>query len=158
MGRAGVIFGVIFGLWMSLGTLAFGLGSFLNWWYLSIGVTYIGIAIAAAHYLKVTKRKNYKPKPATLTFFILSWICAIAFGFTVPGMQNGTLESITSVWFGEVWREMSIALCNPFGILAFVFSLAAMGLSMASARDPRPEEDEGMGEIRMVAHPLSRDS
>ncbi|MGO1434672.1 MAG: hypothetical protein ACTJFR_02590 [Canibacter sp.] len=157
MGRTAVIFAVILGTWMSLGTLMFNLGSFLNWWYLPIGVTYIGIAFGINHYLKVIRRKEHHRSPAILVFLILSWLTAISFGFTVPGMRDGVYESITSVWFGEFWREMSIALCNPFGILAFVFLLAALGFGMANARDPQPEEDEGMDEIRMVSHPLSRD-
>jgi hypothetical protein len=50
---------------------------------------------------------------------------------------------------------MSIALCNPFGILAFALAIASLGFAYADARDPKPEEDEYPGETEMAPHPLA---
>jgi hypothetical protein len=49
---------------------------------------------------------------------------------------------------------MSIALCNPLGILAFALLIASIVFAYADARDPKPEEDEHPGEGGMVPHPL----
>ena len=55
---------------------------------------------------------------------------------------------------------MAIALCNPFGIIAFVMAIAALVIAWLSGREPGPTEDELLDaaeEAGMVPHPLSRD-
>jgi hypothetical protein len=53
--------------------------------------------------------------------------------------------------------EMSIALCNPLGIVTFVFAIISLIFAYSDARDPKPEEDEEFypGEGEMVQHPLA---
>ncbi len=139
---------------MSAGTVFFGLGSFLNWWYAPIGIIYLWLSVLLARRIRLVQQKGYELKRATPNFAILSWLSALGFGFTVPGMRDGTLEPILGLWFGEFWREMSIALCNPLGITAIGYLGAALGFAISRSRDPRPEEDEGMEEIQMIQHPL----
>jgi hypothetical protein len=87
---------------------------------------------------------------------ILSWVCAIGFGFTVPNNVNDELVSILSKAAGSAFSaEMSIALCNPLGIIAFALAIASLAFAYADARDPKPEEDEGLDEVEMMPHPLA---
>jgi len=64
---------------------------------------------------------------------------------------------------GADWIGMSIALCNPLGIIAIATSVAALVFAFAAGREPRPEEDELLEaagqatESGMVPHPLSRE-
>ena len=66
---------------------------------------------------------------------------------------------VFSLLAGESQLSMSIALCNPFGIIAFAGIIAALIFSVVAGRDPRPSEDELLDaaeELAMVEHPLSR--
>ena len=150
-----VFLGTLLGAWMAGSTLLLGLGSDLNWWYLPIGVAYVIVSLIAAGYVRKTARNGFPLHRLTSVFAAMSWICALAFGITVPGRNGDRLDSLLSLWLGgDVWREISIALCNPFAILAFACAITAAAFAAVSSREPRPEEDEGMDEVRMVEHPL----
>ncbi|NLB47947.1 MAG: hypothetical protein GX814_09495, partial [Microbacteriaceae bacterium] len=60
-----------------------------------------------------------------------------------------------------------IALCNPFGIIAFALIIASAAFAAAAGRDRKPTEDDlldaaeaaaqgsgGDGTVQMVDHPL----
>lgn len=155
-----LIIGVVLAAWMSAGRWLFGLGGSLTWWYVpAIGLTYVLVHMWIAHRLTVTARRGRHTGRATYVSLILSWVSAVGFGLTVPDNVNGTLVSILSSGSGSDFSiGMSIALCNPLGIVAFTIAGIAVAFAYGDARDPKPEEDEyddsGEGP-QMVPHPLA---
>ncbi|QNN63983.1 hypothetical protein H9L06_08360 [Leucobacter denitrificans] len=147
---------------MSLGRWLFGIGGDLTWWYVpAIGLTYAVLSWWIGHRMAITQRRGRRTGRAVWVALILSWVCAIGFGFTVPDRVGDELISIVSLAAGSAFStEMSIALCNPLGIVSFTLAFIALGFAIANGRDPRPEEDElfdtdsgeGSG---MVPHPLA---
>lgn len=169
-GRVVGVIGVVLALWMALGRWAFGIGGSLTLWYLpTIALTYSALQLWLGHRLRVTRDRGRRIGRATVVSLVLSWACALGFGLTVPDLASGGLASIMGLWTGSALStEMSIALCNPLGIIAFATAIAALAFSYADARDPRPEEDEygdepGTGHSRadetggtgMAPHPLA---
>lgn len=157
------VIGVILAAWMSLGRWLFGIGGDLSWWYVpAIGLTYAVLSWWIAHRIAITHRRGRHTGRAVWVSLILSWASAIGFGFTVPDRVGEDLVSIVSLAAGSAFSaEMSIALCNPLGIIAFTLAFFALGFAIANGRDPRPEEDElldaesGAGGSGMVQHPLA---
>lgn len=150
------VIGLVMAVWMTLGRHAFGLGGSLTWWYLpTIGVGYAWLQLWAARRIRLTREKGRRTRPRSYVTQLLSWLCAIAFGFTVPDRVGDSLVSIVGAYGGPGWNEMSIALCNPFGILAFTLAIAGVAFAAADGRDPAPEEDEIESSQEMVEHPLA---
>ncbi|WP_244303225.1 hypothetical protein [Leucobacter coleopterorum] len=154
--RIVAIGGVVLALWMSAGHWLFGIGGWLSWWYVpTIGLTYAALQLWLARRLRVTRDRGRHTGRATIVTLLLSWACAIGFGLTVPNNINHELVSILSKAAGSAFSsEMSIALCNPLGIITFALTIASLAFAYADARDPKPEEDEGLDEIPMAPHPL----
>ena len=129
---------------MGAGRWAFGIGGELTLWYVPlIALPFAILQLAVVHRIRVAERRG----------------CAIGFGFTVPDSVDGQLVSIFSLLAGESQLGMSIALCNPFGIIAFAGIIAALIFAAQAARDPRPSEDDLLDaaeQLAMVEHPLSR--
>ena len=152
-----VTIGIVLAAWMSVGRWLFGLGGWLTWWYApGIGLTYALLMMWIARRIRITAERGMHTGRATIVSLILSWISAVGFGITVPDIVDGELVSLLSAWVGPgISGEMSIALCNPFGIVAFAIAFFALGFSMADARDPRPEEDENDHGAPMPLHPLA---
>lgn len=146
---------MVLALWMALGRWPFGIGGSLSWWYVpSIGLIFAALQLWLARRMTVTRERGKRTGRSTIVSLILAWVCAVGFGLTVPDLANGKLESILSLASGSAFSaEMSIALCNPLGIIAFALAIAALAFSYADARDPKPEEDEEL-EGTMVPHPL----
>lgn len=157
MSRIVAIVGVVLALWMSVGRWPFGIGGSLTWWYLpTIGLLFAWLQIWLARRLRVTRDRGRRTSRSTIVTLILAWLCAIAFGLTVPDFTADGLVSILGLVSGSAFSvEMSIALCNPFGIVAFALAIASLGFAYADARDPKPEEDEHPGETEMAPHPLA---
>lgn len=153
-----VVVGVVMAAWMAAGRWLFGVGGSLTAWYLpAIGLTYALLHWWIAHRIAVAGRRGRRTGRAVWVALALSWACAIGFGLTVPDEVGGELVSILSSAMGSQFStEMSIALCNPLGIIAFALAFAALGFALAAGREPRPEEDEYPGEGEMVPHPLAR--
>ncbi|PRI10989.1 hypothetical protein [Leucobacter massiliensis] len=158
MGRIVVsIVGVLLALWMAAGRWAFGIGGPLTWWYLpTIGLVFAALQLWLAHRLRVTALRGRRTGRGTVVSLILAWLSALGFGLTVPDLTPEGLVSILSLGSGSAFSvDMSIALCNPLGIVAVGFAIAALVFSFADARDPKPEEDEELEEPGMVPHPLA---
>ena len=153
--RVVAIVGIILALWMSLGRWLFGIGGTLSWWYVpTIGLVFVILQLWLARRLTVTRERGKRTSRSTIVSLVLAWLCAIGFGLTVPDSADGTLQSILGLASGSAFSvEMSIALCNPLGIIAFALAIASLGFAYADARDPKPEEDE-VAEVGMVPHPL----
>lgn len=156
-GRIVTIVGVVLALWMAAGRWVFGIGGSLTWWYLpTIGLVFTLLQIWLGARIRITRERGKRTGRSTIVSLILAWLCAIGFGLTVPDLAGGQLVSILSLASGSAFSaEMSIALCNPLGIIAFALAVAALAFAYADARDPKPEEDEFDGEGGMVAHPLA---
>jgi hypothetical protein len=108
-----------------------------------------------ARRVRITRDRGRRTSRSTVVSLALSWACAIGFGLTVPDLVDDRLVSVLSLAAGSAFSgEMSIALCNPLGILAFALLIASIVFAYADARDPKPEEDEHPGEGGMVPHPL----
>lgn len=155
MSRVVGCIGVAMALWMSMGHWLFGLGGPLAWWYVpSIGLVYAGLMVWLAWFIARTKRRDRRTSRSTIVSLTLSWMCGIAFGLTVPNIiGSGELHSIVSHFAGSAFSvEMSIALCNPFGIIAFALAIIAVVFAHVDGRHPKPEEDEIEGQ--MVPHPF----
>lgn len=154
------VVGLVLAVWMSAGRWFFGIGGSLTWWYVpAIGLTYAVLLAWVARRMAITERRGRRLGRSVWVTLILSWVCAIGFGFTVPDNVGGELVSIVSHAAGSQFSaEMSIALCNPLGIIAFALAFFALGITIANGKDPRPEEDElldaAYGEDGMVPHPL----
>ncbi|MFT4233304.1 MAG: hypothetical protein QM606_11090 [Leucobacter sp.] len=157
MTRIMAIVGVALALWMAAGRWAFGIGGSLTWWYLpTIGLLFAWLQLWIARRLRVTRDRGRRTRRRTIVALVLAWLCAVAFGLTVPDLTADGLVSILSLWAGSAFSaEMSIALCNPLGIIAFALAIAALAFAYADARDPTPEEDEGFDEVPMMPHPLA---
>ncbi len=147
---------------MAVGRWAFGAGGELTWWYAPlIGLPFALLQLFTVRRLRIAEDRG---RPAGRSVFValaLSWVCALGFGLTVPDLVDGELVSVMGVLGGQTWNDMAIALCNPFGIIAFATVGAALIFAFAAGRDPRPSEDDLLdeaeaGEVRMVRHPLER--
>lgn len=165
--------GVILALWMGLGRWAFGIGGQLSWWYVPlITLPYALLQLWTVRRLKIAKDRGRRAGRAPFVTLALSWLCALGFGLTAPdlpvggaaGATGGDLASVLTHLAGDDWLGMSIALCNPLGIIAMTTAIVALAFAFAAGREPRPEEDELLEaagqatESGMVPHPLSRDS
>ena len=159
--RVVAIVGVVLALWMAVGRWPFGIGGSLTWWYLpTIGLVFAWLQIWQSRRLAVTTARGRRAGRSTIVTLILAWLCAIGFGLTVPDRVGDDLVSILSLAAGSSFSsEMSLALCNPLGILAFAFAIASLCFTYADARDPKPEEDEYLDEHPeaggMAPHPLA---
>lgn len=153
------IVGVLIALWMSLGRLAFGITGPLALWYLpTIGLGYAALQLWLARRLRITRDLAKRNRRSVFVALILSWVCAIGFGFTAPESTAHGLVSIISQWSGSAFSsEMSIALCNPFGIIAFTLMGFSIGFAFADVRERVEEDefDEGSGGTPMMPHPLA---
>lgn len=160
--RGIAIVGVMLALWMAVGRWPFGIGGSLTWWYLpTIGLVFAWLQIWLARRIQLTASRGRRTSRSTIVSLVLAWISAVGFGLTVPDRVGDELISILSLAAGSSFSsEMSLALCNPLGILAFALAIAAVGFSYADARDPKPEEDEFGDEAGgehggMAPHPLA---
>lgn len=152
-----VIIGILLALWMGVGHWLFGLGGELTLWYAPlITLPYALLQLWTVRRLQIAADRGRRIGRAPFVALILSWVCALGFGLTVPDLVGGELVSILSHLAGPEWLEMSIALCNPFGIVAFTTSIIALAFAAAAGREPRPEEDEDDAARGMVSHPLER--
>ncbi|NLB46473.1 MAG: hypothetical protein GX814_01770, partial [Microbacteriaceae bacterium] len=108
------IIGLALALWMGAGRWLFGLGGSLTRWYVpGITLTYLALHWYAQHRMRLTERRGRVVGRAAYVTMMLSWVCAISFGFTVPDWVDGQLVSIVGFYGGVTWNEMAIALCNP---------------------------------------------
>lgn len=149
------VIGCVLGLWMGAGRWLFGIGGELAIWYLPlIGVPFALLQLWTVRRIRIATDRGRRVGRAPYVSLALSWACAIGFGLTVPDLSGGELVTILSLFGGDFWLGMSIALCNPLGIIAFATTIAALGFAAAAGREPRPEEDED--EPGMVPHPLER--
>ncbi len=156
------LLGVLIALWMGIGRWAFGIGGELTWWYAPlIAIPYAILQLWTVRRLQVAEDRGRPIGRKTYVALGLSWACALAFGLTVPDLSGGELVSVLSHLAGAQWIEMSIALCNPFGIVAFATAVAALAFAHSAGREPRLSEDELLDaaeragvEPGMVEHPL----
>ena len=156
--------GVVLALWMGLGPYVFGIGGDFIWWYLPlITLTFAWLQLYALRRIVVAARRGRRVGRAVYVALVLSWLCALGFGLTVPDRLDGEMASVLSHLAGDGWLEMSIALCNPLGIIAFATVIAGLAFAIAAGRDPRPSEDDlldaaeqSAAEPGMVPHPLER--
>lgn len=148
------IVGCAIALWMGAGRWAFGVGGELTLWYVpAITIPYVWLQLWMIRRLRIAADRGRPVGRAPFVTLALSWASAIGFGFTVPDVVDGELVTILSSFGGQFWFEMSTALSNPFGIIAFALMIASLAFAAAAGREPRPEEDdEYTGE--MVPHPL----
>ena len=150
--------GLLLAAWMSLSHWAFGIGGPLTWWYLPcIGLTFAALQLWLAQRMRVTVANGKRTSRSTVVAIILSWACAVGFGLTVPNEVAGELVSIVSpASGGGLSIGMSIALCNPLGIIAFAIGGIAVAFAINDSRDKREEEEEYYpGEGEMPKHPLA---
>lgn len=151
--------GVLLALWMSLGRWPFGLTGPVAYWFIpAIGLTYAALQIWLARRLRITRELGKRTRRSVYVTLVLSWACAILFGFTVPELTSDGLVSLLSLWSGSAFSaEMSIALCNPLGIIAFALAGFALGYAFADVRERIDEDefDDGTGGVPMVPHPLA---
>ena len=156
--RLVAIIGVALAIWMSAGRWAFGIGGWLTYWYVpAIGLTYAALQIWLAARIRITRSLGKRNRSSVTLMLVLSWLCAIAFGFTVPDSTPDGLVSILGLLTNSSFStEMSIALCNPFGIIAFALVGGAIGFAYADIREPINEDDldDEFG-TPVMKHPLA---
>lgn len=143
--------GVILALWMGLGRWPFGIGGVLSWWYVPlITVPFAALQLWTVRRLRIAKDRSRRAGRAPFVALALSWACAIGFGLTAPdlpaggaaGSTGGDMASVLTHVAGGDWIGMSIALCNPLGIIAMATSVFALVFAFSAGREPKPEEDE----------------
>lgn len=143
-GKLAAVIGILLAAWMSAGRWLFGAGGELTLWYLpTIGLLYSILAIWQGIKHDRARAAGTRIIPSAYVTLALSWLCAIIFGFTVPDSTAAGLESIIShLAAGDRFAfEMSAALCNPLGIIAFVLLAASLIIIHACTR-PRPQDLE----------------
>lgn len=156
------VVGIALAAWMGAGRWAFGIGGDLTWWYVPlIALPFAILQLVTLRRMRIAEDRGRAVNRSVYVAMAIAWACAIGFGFTVPDSVDGELVSIFSLLAGESQLSMSIALCNPFGIIAFAAMIASLVFAIAAGRDPRPSEDELLdaaeeAESGMVQHPLSR--
>lgn len=158
-----IVVGVALALWMGAGRWAFGIGGDLTLWFVpAITLPYAWVMLWVVRRLRLADQRGFRIGRAVYVSLALSWGCAICFGFTAPDRVDGELLTILGQLGGPEWHAMSIALCNPFGIVAFATAFVALGFAIAVSREPRAEEDELASDLEfdaatgMVRHPLHR--
>lgn len=157
--RPSIIFliGFVIALWMSAGRWLFGIGGSLTLWYVpTFGLAYVLAHAWIANRVALTRTKGQRTSRGTIVALVASWIVAVAFGFMVPDLHNGSLTTIASHFTGsDTALEMAIAFSNFFGIVSLALAGTAVGFSISDSRDPRPVEEEPDGPIPMPKHPLA---
>lgn len=149
--------GLLVAAWMVGSRALFGIAGPYTWWYLALlGVPYVVLHVWVTRRLSIASDRGRPAGRAPYVALVLSWACAIGFGIMAPDLVNGELTTLIAHLTDEGWIGMSIALCNPLGILAFVLVIASLVFAWSAGREPRPEEDEFDAEPQMVAHPLER--
>ncbi len=142
---------------MGAGRWLFGIGGELTWWYAPlITVPYIWLQLWLLRRMRIAVDRGRRVGRAPFVALALSWASALGFGLTVPDVANGELISIAGLLWGSLANELAIALCNPFGIVAFATMIIALAYAAAAGREPRPEEDE-IFDGGMVPHPFERE-
>jgi len=126
-------------VWVVAGRLLFGIsGPMTAILGYSLGpVLFILLLIAGvkttANALKV---RPFGAPAKTSALLVVTWLVAIGFGFTVPDFgENG--GSILSALAGESALGMSIALCNPLGIISVGLSITVAVIAWRDAKYAR---------------------
>lgn len=151
------VIGVVMAAWVGGGRWLFGAGGELSWWYVpGLALPLAVLAWWTARRLHRARTRGRRVGRAPYVALALSWFAAFGFGATVPDLVDGELVSVLTALAGPEWIEMSIGVCNPFGILAVACAIAALLFASAAGREKRPEEIEDAHAPGMVPHPLQR--
>lgn len=118
-------------------------GSNAIWYFFGLAIPYLLLHLLLAIRLNITAHNQ---RPTTRSVWVLaacSWVTMFGFVLTVPDVQaDGTLASIVAMPGADpVALEMSVALCNPFIILAFLCVSLACAVSWHNSRPPYVDED-----------------
>lgn len=114
------------------------LGANTAWYGLGLAIPYFLLSVLLCYRLTITRRNNRPTTRAVWVLTALSWASAAAFALTVPDVQSdGRLASLVApLGADQLALEMSIALCNPFAILSFLFLGLACGTAWFNSRPP----------------------
>lgn len=74
-----------------------------------------------------------RPSPRAAVLLVLSWVCGVVFGATVPDIGQGA-SSVSVALLGEQAAGLSAAISNPAGILMLLCAAMALGFAVVDAR------------------------
>ena len=140
---------------IAFGRIPFGLqGERWLWFAIGIALPYAVLAVLTWQRVGVAIRRGRTIKRAVWVLQPLAWVSALGFALTVPDEVAGESGSIIApIGADPVLLEMSVALCNPFAVIALFLMGCAWGFAFASGLEPRTEDDDYGGQ--MMPHPLA---
>ena len=132
-----LVAGILIAAWTVAGRVLFGIsGPLVLIFAFTLGpllvlvFIYTGLKINRAH------RRGHSLRPGLIVCLIAAWFTGLLFGFTVPDATPEGLQSIIANSSNPWLLEMSIAFCNPAGILCAATAIGALAFAHVSARGP----------------------
>ncbi|MCW4459740.1 hypothetical protein [Microbacterium sp. MPKO10] len=130
-------------VWVGFGRVLLGwpgtIGQILSITVAPIALVLLGTAGLS---LSAAIQRGHSIRPA-LVALVLAVVSGIGFGATVPEITAEGVRSLLAPT-GEEWAvEMTIALCNPLGIVYLGTSIATLVFSRLAVRGPRVDTESG---------------
>ncbi|WP_166983797.1 hypothetical protein [Paramicrobacterium fandaimingii] len=132
-----VLIGVALAAWIGFGRVLFGWSGTIGM-IMSLTVAPIALVLQGAAGLSMGSalRRRHSIRRAIVAF-VLAAGSGVLFGATVPEITEAGARSIMAPT-GESWAvEMTIALCNPLGIVYLGMSITTLVLSRTALRGPK---------------------
>ncbi|GAB2516972.1 hypothetical protein [Paramicrobacterium agarici] len=129
-----IVVSIAIAVWVGFGRVILGWPGTVGM-VLSLTVVPIGLVLhgSAALQMRNAVRRGSSIRRAVIAF-VLAASSGVLFGATVPEITNEGIRSLMAPT-GETWAvEMTIALCNPLGIVYLATSIATVVFARLAAR------------------------
>ncbi|XKH54146.1 hypothetical protein LG293_14005 [Citricoccus nitrophenolicus] len=139
--RLGWVLAVAIPAWMAVGrVLTDSAGNLTPVYAATLAPVLLVLSVVA---LAVPARRQARyPSVRACTVLLISWVCGIALGFTLPDTGEGA-SSVLGAWAGPGAEGAAAALSNPLGIIMLFMAIMGCVLSIRHSAD-----GEGNGRSR----------
>ncbi|QPZ37078.1 hypothetical protein [Paramicrobacterium chengjingii] len=144
-----ILIGIALAAWIGFGRVLFGWSGTIGM-IMSLTIAPLGLVLhgAAGLSMRTAVRRGHSIRRAIVAF-VLAAGSGVLFGATVPEITEAGARSFMAPT-GEPWAvEMTVALCNPLGIVYLGMSTTTLVLSRTAVRGPRrdvePHSELGVG-------------